>query len=185
MESILCIARNSIRHYVRCMRGRREQTGQHWVRKWISQETQKFNITGNVEIIFFLPTRNLFWTFVQYYFSASRWWQLKFLTLEPPASNEKQKPRFIIFWFSENFVSTNYLFGNNVAAYWPAITKCTLQGRIQTIHCLQGLFSIFSLPLSSSLKIIVTMICLMTNMLWCHGVTRVPLYCHFHTTMPL
>ena len=42
------------------------------------------------------------------------------------------KPRFIIFWFSENFVSTNYLFGNNVAAYWPAITKCTLQGRIQT-----------------------------------------------------
>lgn len=95
------------------------------------------------------------------------------------------KPRFIIFWFSENFVSTNYLFGNNVAAYWPAITKCTLQGRIQTIHYLQGLFSIFSLPLSSSLKIIVTMICLMTNMLWCHGVTRVPLYCHFHTTMPL
>ena len=62
------------------------------------------------------------------------------------------KPRFIIFWFSENFVSTNYLFGNNVAAYWPAITKCTLKGRIQTIHYLQGLFSIFSLPLSSSLK---------------------------------
>ena len=95
------------------------------------------------------------------------------------------KPRFIIFWFSENFVSTNYLFGNNVAAYWPAITKCTLQGRIQKIHYLQGLFSIFSFPLSSSLKIIVTMICLMTNMLWCHCVTRLPLYCRFHTTMPL
>ena len=124
------------KYLIVCMRNKREQTGQHWVRKWISQETQEFNITGNVEIIFFLPTRSLLWTFVRYYFSASRCWQLKFLTLEPPASNEKGKPWFIIFWFFENFVSTNYLFGNNVAANWPAITKCTLHitGAFLTRH---------------------------------------------------
>ena len=124
---------SSIRFYAKMYEKQKgtDSTGQHWVRKWISQETQEFNITGNVEIIFFLPTRSLLWTFVRYYFSASRCWQLKFLTLEPLASNEKEKPWFIIFWFLENFVSTNYLFGNNAASYWPAITKCPLQGRIQ------------------------------------------------------